>query len=254
MESHMMFLDCPAYLDEEGAVRCGLPAEVRSRFTMRSTSGPLESVMIRCPSGHWFNAPVEFLTLKNGKEQGLGSAGRAPGSGRDSRRGHEAAGCGPGAPMKPNWGSGGSRPNGAPAYYLGRPASLWISITTRRRRPTEPTRLADAITGSRNERYPGTPAPFDGAGSETACVTPIGCPRRISMPRAGDRPARTGMRSSGTTSSPGTASAVLDAADDGAGERAAAEPADARPGGPPAEPPRRVPRRPAPSPGAAARG
>src|SRR5271165_7076126 len=53
-----MFLDCPAYLDDEGAVRCGLPAEVRSRFMMRSTDGPLESAMIRCPVGHWFNAPT----------------------------------------------------------------------------------------------------------------------------------------------------------------------------------------------------
>jgi hypothetical protein len=42
----MMFLDCPAYLDEAGA-RCGLPAEVRCRFIMRSTDGPLESAMIR---------------------------------------------------------------------------------------------------------------------------------------------------------------------------------------------------------------
>ena len=25
----MMFLDCPAYLDQNGAARCGLPAEVR---------------------------------------------------------------------------------------------------------------------------------------------------------------------------------------------------------------------------------
>ena len=68
----MMFLDCPAYLDEEGAVRCGLPAEERSRFTMRSTSGPLESVMIRCPSGHWFNAPIEFLTWH--ADSGIGQA------------------------------------------------------------------------------------------------------------------------------------------------------------------------------------
>jgi len=48
----MMFLDCPAYLDEDGAERCGLPAEVRSRFTTSSTDGPLASAMIRCPSGH----------------------------------------------------------------------------------------------------------------------------------------------------------------------------------------------------------
>jgi hypothetical protein len=56
----MMFLDCPAYLDEDGTARCGLPAEVRCRFTMRSTDGPLEAAMIRCPSGHWFNGPIEF--------------------------------------------------------------------------------------------------------------------------------------------------------------------------------------------------
>jgi hypothetical protein len=45
----MMFLDCPAYLDHERTVRCGLPAEVRCRFTMRSTDGPIEAAMIRCP-------------------------------------------------------------------------------------------------------------------------------------------------------------------------------------------------------------
>jgi hypothetical protein len=62
MQSHTMFLDCPAYLDEEGAQRCGLPAEVTARYTVRSTDGPLESVKIRCLSGHWFNGPIEFLT------------------------------------------------------------------------------------------------------------------------------------------------------------------------------------------------
>ena len=58
----MMFLDCPAYLDQDGAERCGLPAEVCDRFTARSTGGPVESVRIRCPSWHWFSGPVEFLT------------------------------------------------------------------------------------------------------------------------------------------------------------------------------------------------
>ena len=57
-----MFLDCPAYLDNVGAVRCGLPAEVRYRFTMRSTDGPLESAMIECPLGHYFNGPIDSLT------------------------------------------------------------------------------------------------------------------------------------------------------------------------------------------------
>jgi hypothetical protein len=44
----MMFLDCPAYLDQDGAARCGLPAEVSRWFTMGSTDGPLESAVIRC--------------------------------------------------------------------------------------------------------------------------------------------------------------------------------------------------------------
>jgi len=33
-----------------------------------------------------------------------------------------------------------TRPNGAPAYYLGRPASVWIAITTRRQRTPDPRR------------------------------------------------------------------------------------------------------------------
>jgi hypothetical protein len=64
------YLDCPAYLDDEGAARCGLPAEVRCRFTMDSTDGPLESVMIRCPSGHVFNSPLEFLAWDRGESRG----------------------------------------------------------------------------------------------------------------------------------------------------------------------------------------
>ena len=62
METGMMFLDCPAYLDQHGAIRCGLPAAVERRYTVQSTDGPLESAKIRCPRGHWFNGPVDYLT------------------------------------------------------------------------------------------------------------------------------------------------------------------------------------------------
>jgi hypothetical protein len=62
MESRMMFLDCPAYLDEHGAARCGLPAEVEYRYGARSTDGALESAKIRCPLGHWFNGTIESLS------------------------------------------------------------------------------------------------------------------------------------------------------------------------------------------------
>ena len=72
-----MFLDCPAYLDDVGGARCGLPAEIGCRYTMESTDGPLDSVMINCPSGHRFNGPVEFLTWtssegRDGAFAGLG--------------------------------------------------------------------------------------------------------------------------------------------------------------------------------------
>ncbi|HEV2377448.1 MAG TPA: hypothetical protein VGS19_35445 [Streptosporangiaceae bacterium] len=60
----VMFLDCPAYMDEIGGARCGLPAEVQYRYTRMSTAGPLESAKIRCPRGHGFNGPIEFLTWK----------------------------------------------------------------------------------------------------------------------------------------------------------------------------------------------
>ena len=63
MEGHPAFLDCPAYLDPAGLTRCALPAEILRRFIMASTDGPLESVIIKCPVGHFFCAPVEFLTL-----------------------------------------------------------------------------------------------------------------------------------------------------------------------------------------------
>ena len=78
----MAFLDCPAYMDKSGAVRCGLPAEVECRYTVRSSDGPLESAKIRCPRGHWFNGPIEFLTWN--KHQG---AAAAPHAGSARRQG-----------------------------------------------------------------------------------------------------------------------------------------------------------------------
>jgi hypothetical protein len=57
-----MLVDCPAFLGQDGAVRCGLPAEVEARYTIGSTDGPLESAKIRCARGHWFNGPMEALS------------------------------------------------------------------------------------------------------------------------------------------------------------------------------------------------
>jgi hypothetical protein len=65
----MMFLDCPAYLDQDGAARCGLPAEVSRWFTMGSTDGPPESAVIRCAASSKPSASAS-LTLK-GQREGL---------------------------------------------------------------------------------------------------------------------------------------------------------------------------------------
>jgi hypothetical protein len=63
MDSYLMFLNCPANMDNNGAARCELPAEVHYRYTMNSTDGPLESAKISCPRRHHFNAPIDYLTL-----------------------------------------------------------------------------------------------------------------------------------------------------------------------------------------------
>jgi hypothetical protein len=57
-----MFLECPAYMNNDGTARCGLPAAVEYRYTVSSTDGPLESAKTRCPRGHCFNGPLESLT------------------------------------------------------------------------------------------------------------------------------------------------------------------------------------------------
>jgi hypothetical protein len=62
IKGQAMVVACPAFLGHDGAVRCGLPAEVEARYTVRSTDGPLESAKIRCPHGHWFNGPIESLS------------------------------------------------------------------------------------------------------------------------------------------------------------------------------------------------
>jgi hypothetical protein len=146
----MMFLDCPAYLDAERTVRCGLPAEVRRRFTMRSSDGHLESAMIRCPSGHWFNGPIECLTWDCRDEHDPASAVVAGGTRSTSlTAGHDGR-AGRGRPVIQEF-SGGprrpvSRPNGAPAYYLGRPARQWITAMRPRRRRAASNHLMQTVT------------------------------------------------------------------------------------------------------------
>ena len=172
----MMFLDCPAWLDQQGAVRCGLPAEVRCRFTMRSTDGPVESAMIRCPAGHHFNGAIESLTWDSTDRPDPGTAAVTSRAGRDSVQGSHDGRDGVGGtavrgfPAKPE--PEISRPNTAPAYYLGHPACLWVTVMRPRRRRTTSHHVMQTITGGGNPTPSRHGGPLTGAIAETACTTP----------------------------------------------------------------------------------
>jgi len=152
----MMFLDCPAWLNRDGAERCGLPAEVSCRFTMRSTDGPIESAMIRCPAGHYFCGAIESLTW-DGKNK------HDPGSGAVTSRARRVSvpGSHDGAdgstirdyPAEPD--PDFSRPNTAPASYLGRPARLWITVMRPRRRRTASRHPMPTVTRGGKQTPPG---------------------------------------------------------------------------------------------------
>jgi hypothetical protein len=63
MDAGLTFLDCPAYLGNDATERCGLPAVVEDSYTLGSTDGTVSCAKIRCPLGHWFNGPVDSLTV-----------------------------------------------------------------------------------------------------------------------------------------------------------------------------------------------
>ena len=186
-----MFLDCPAYLDHERTVRCGLPAEVRYRFTMRSTDGPLESAMIRCPAGHCFSGPIESLTWHGKDKRDPGSAAVTPRAGRDSVQGSHDGRDGVGwtavrdFPAEPELEI--SRPNTAPAYYLGHPARLWITVMRPRHRRTTSGHSLRRPAGP-GEHLPRYPAPGSRRHQKVKhAITPIRARPRRPCSRLGRR-------------------------------------------------------------------
>jgi hypothetical protein len=129
-------IDCPAHRDQDGALRCGLPAAVSCRFTMHSTEGPVESAMIRCPAGHYFCGPIESLTWDGTNTHDPGPAAPISRTGRDRVHAshdnrHGGRSRSPDVPDEPE--RDARRPNTAPAYYLGHPAALWITAIRPRR-------------------------------------------------------------------------------------------------------------------------
>ena len=69
MRTEVMFLDCPAYMDRHGAVRCGLPAEVEQWYAVRSTDGPLGECKDPVPTrpyvqtARWSRSPGTSTTI-----------------------------------------------------------------------------------------------------------------------------------------------------------------------------------------------
>jgi hypothetical protein len=126
-----------------------LLGEVRCRFTMHSTDGPLESAMIKCPAGHYFCGAIESLTWRGKGEHDPGNAAAISRAGCDSVQGSHGGPDGGGGPHSGDVPAeperDACRPNTAPAYYLGYPAALWISAMRPRRRRTAsryPTEVA----------------------------------------------------------------------------------------------------------------
>lgn len=177
----MMFLDCPAYLDQDGATRCGLPAEVSHRFIMRSTDGPMESAKIRCPVGHWFNGPIEFLTWDNTDKRDSGTTSVAFSTGRASltvaHDGLDRSGGSAFGEVRAEPEPDIRRPISAPAYYLGRPACLWITALRPGVRRTASDHLIGTVSAADDQRHPGP-----GSADSHALPRGPGQPERMAMP------------------------------------------------------------------------
>jgi hypothetical protein len=155
---------------------------------MRSTDGPMESAMIRCPAGHYFCGAIESLTWDRGGRHDPGSAAVTSRAGRVSIQGsHEGRDGADGSavrgiPAGPQ--PGVSRSSTAPAYYLGHPARLWITVMRPRRRGTTSRHAMPTVTGGGKQTLSGHGGPPTGGGAETACVPPCrDCDLRVSSSR-----------------------------------------------------------------------
>jgi hypothetical protein len=147
---------------------------------MHSTHGPVESAMIKCPAGHYFCGAIESLTWRGKDHHDLGTAAVTSRPGRhsvhDSHYGRDGTDgfAVQHSPAEPE--PAFSRPSTAPAYYLGRPARLWITVMRPRRRHTTFHDAMQAVTGGGKQAPSRQDGPLTGASTETAYTTPL--PRR----------------------------------------------------------------------------
>jgi len=125
-------------------------------------------------AGHWFDGLIEFLTWESSQKPAPGRGRNRPSARPDCRPGrHEGRADGgrlavphPGGPKRE-----ARRPNGAPAYYLGRPAHIYITAM-RPHRHAASDHPEQAVTGG-GERPPSQHGhSLGGPGAGTARMTP----------------------------------------------------------------------------------
>ena len=88
----MMFRNCPARLDQEAAVRCGLPAKVRCRFTPNGAT----TYFLGHSAGLWRSAMRPRHRRATGTRAAVGLTSRCPYGGY-----HVPGGAGSSLPPRP---------------------------------------------------------------------------------------------------------------------------------------------------------
>ena len=114
-----------------------------------------------------------------GTRSGPASYADTGGPGRDTFQGsHDGRDSGGGSALRDFPGTPertARRPNTAPAYYLGRPARLWITATRSHRGGCASHHPVRAVTGG-GQTAPRHGGPVTGAGIDTARATPATAP------------------------------------------------------------------------------
>src|SRR5213595_878987 len=59
---------------------CGVPAEITERFSLPSTHGPVDHIVLRCAGGHHFRMPTDMLPAAQQERLAVPTAHAAPGA------------------------------------------------------------------------------------------------------------------------------------------------------------------------------
>lgn len=60
---------------------CGVPAEITERFSLPSTDGPVDHIVVHCVAGHHFRMPADMLPAAQQEQLAADRAGMTPSGG-----------------------------------------------------------------------------------------------------------------------------------------------------------------------------